>query len=186
MVKARRRRGSIAHFAQQGIADALGVHPISTRPKQNSFGDVLTTHEALVPFVKKQQKKAEKVSPEDLLDEQLRLLAPLGFPKHVRQLMFAKQEIGRQWKFDFAWPEYKLAAEVDGLVVMRDKYSGELVVKGRHATIDGFREDCVKGNTAIMLGWQVLHFEQSMVTSKNEARDTIVSVLQAKGWRRTQ
>jgi very-short-patch-repair endonuclease len=156
---------------------------VRARQIQQSFGDVLTTHEALVPFVKKQQKKEDKKTPEEILEDQLLLLAPLGFPKFVRQLMFAKQELGRQWKFDFAFLEYRLAIEVDGLVVMRDKHSGELVVKGRHATITGMREDFIKGNAAIYLGWSVLHYEQSQVKN-GEARDEIVRHLQRRGWKR--
>lgn len=84
-------------------------------------------------------------------------------PEHEREYRFA-QEIGRQWRFDFAWPLHKLALEIEGLVVMR--IGGEMVCKGRHASITGFKEDCEKYAWAIVLGWRVLRFEQSQVRDK--------------------
>lgn len=49
----------------------------------------------------------------------------------------------RLWRFDFAFPSVKLAAEVDGK---------------HHRTHRGQSNDCEKGNTAVLLGWRVLHF----------------------------
>jgi len=46
--------------------------------------------------------------------------------------------------FDFAWQDAGVAVEIDGF--------------GRHMTYAGFRADCRKGNTALVLGWRVLHF----------------------------
>ena len=80
-----------------------------------------------------------------------------------RELLFA-QSIGRRWRFDFAWPSHKLAVEIEGLVVMR--INGELVCKGRHASISGFKEDCEKYAWATVLGWRVMRFEQSQVKDK--------------------
>ncbi|HYE70670.1 MAG TPA: hypothetical protein VD932_04015 [Aquabacterium sp.] len=106
-------------------------------------------------------------------------------PQFVRQLRFA-QRIGRQWQFDFAFPRFMLAAEVEGLVVRQlwDKPVGGKrvqVVYGRHATISGFLEDCVKYNTAAMLGWTVLRFGQQQVKS-GEAIEMTMNVLAARGW----
>lgn len=53
----------------------------------------------------------------------------------------------RKWRFDFAWPQRKVALEVDGGV-----HSG-----GRHTRGTGFTEDIEKRNAAIILGWRVLH-----------------------------
>lgn len=74
--------------------------------------------------------------------------------------------IGREWRLDFAWPEWMLAVEIEGLVVRR--IGGMLITTGRHVSAEGFREDCVKYASAAILGWTVLRFEQSMVT-KGEA-----------------
>ena len=52
----------------------------------------------------------------------------------------------QDWRFDFAWPEKKIAVEIDGGQWM----SGG----GRHNT-DG---DRLKLNTAAVLGWRVIRF----------------------------
>jgi len=86
-----------------------------------------------------------------------------GLPEPEREFVFAA-ELGRRWRFDFAWPDRMIALEIEGLVVM--KVGGELVVKGRHASIKGFKDDCEKYAWAACLGWRVLRFEQSQVKSK--------------------
>lgn len=54
----------------------------------------------------------------------------------------------RYWRFDFAWPEFKVAVEIEGGVW----------VKGRHNRGAGFIEDCHKYNEAARMGWTVLRF----------------------------
>ena len=61
----------------------------------------------------------------------------------------------RRWRFDFAWPDLKLAAEVEG-----GTWSG-----GRHTTGKGFEQDCQKYNAACELGWTVLRGTTTMVKS---------------------
>lgn len=73
----------------------------------------------------------------------------------------------RKWRFDFAWPDVKLALEVEG---------GTAAGKGRHSHGDGFVRDCQKYNAAALLGWRVLRFTTSMVKS-GEAIDTIRAAL---------
>ncbi|HEU4627204.1 MAG TPA: hypothetical protein VFS52_20755 [Steroidobacteraceae bacterium] len=101
-------------------------------------------------------------------------------PAFVTEHRFAKER-GRQFRFDFCWPEYRVAVELDGLVVR--KIGRETVTMGRHATITGMRQDMVKGNLACELGWFVLHFEQGMVKS-GAAIDTTLAVLYARGFTR--
>lgn len=55
----------------------------------------------------------------------------------------------RKWRFDFAWPEQKVAVEVDGGV-----FSG-----GRHTRGMGFIRDCEKLNMACEMGWKVLRYQ---------------------------
>ena len=64
-------------------------------------------------------------------------------------------DAGRLWRFDFAWPALKLAAECEG-----GTYSG-----GRHTTGAGFEKDAEKYNTAAVQGWTVLRFTQRQITS---------------------
>lgn len=54
----------------------------------------------------------------------------------------------RFWRFDFAFPERKVAVEIEGGV-----YNG-----GRHTRGSGFVADCEKYNRAATLGWRVLRF----------------------------
>jgi very-short-patch-repair endonuclease len=119
-----------------------------------------------------------KLAPEELFAEQLSGLPAL---KVARQYRFAAH-IGRNWRFDFAFPEYHLAVEIDGVNVRR--IGGELIVQGRHATITGIRGDHEKINTAIQLGWSVLRFLQSDVKPRHAISFTLL-VLQTRGWNRT-
>jgi len=59
----------------------------------------------------------------------------------------------RKWRFDFAWPKYKIAVEVEG-----GNYS-----QGRHTRGKGFTNDCEKYNSALQLGWKVLRFTGEML-----------------------
>lgn len=52
----------------------------------------------------------------------------------------------RRWRFDYAWPDYKMALEVEGGVWIR----------GRHNRASGFLKDMEKYNAAAVLGWRIL------------------------------
>jgi very-short-patch-repair endonuclease len=54
----------------------------------------------------------------------------------------------RRWRFDIAWPDLKVAVEVEGGVFVR----------GRHNRPTGFINDCEKYNAAAVMGWRVLRF----------------------------
>lgn len=106
-------------------------------------------------------------------------------PAFARNFRFAKailhEETGkpRQWALDFAWPEYRVALEIEGLVFR--KIGGELVATGRHVHPDGFREDCIKYAHAQILGWSLLRFDPQQVT-KGIAIRYVMDLLAAKGW----
>ena len=82
----------------------------------------------------------------------------------VREYVFASP---RKWAFDFAWPDQKIAVEIDG---------GTAFGKSRHSYGKGFEEDCRKYNAAALLGWRVLRLTTAMVNS-GEAIDTIREAL---------
>ncbi len=84
---------------------------------------------------------------EDLLEMHIQMA---GLPKPAREFRFHPR---RRWRFDFAWPLYKIAVEVDGGIYCR----------GRHVRGPGFERDAEKGNEAVMAGWRVLHFTPRMV-----------------------
>jgi len=53
----------------------------------------------------------------------------------------------RKWRFDFAWPELKIALEIEG---------GGWVY-GRHNRPQGHENDCEKYSEAAVLGWRIIH-----------------------------
>src|SRR5512138_3872676 len=86
---------------------------------------------------------------EDLLERHIRLT---GLPAPAREYRFHPR---RRWRFDFAWPLYKVAVEVDGGIYCR----------GRHVRGSGFEKDAEKRNAAVLAGWRVLHFTSRHVKS---------------------
>ena len=81
-----------------------------------------------------------------------------GLPVPARECRFHPQ---RRWRFDFAWPLYKVAVEVDG----------EIHCRGRHVRGAGFERDAEKGNAAVMAGWRVLHFTPKHIRSGQAVRE---------------
>jgi very-short-patch-repair endonuclease len=71
-------------------------------------------------------------------------------PGYTKELEFHPK---RKWRFDFAWPERMIAAEVEG-----GTWSG-----GRHTRGKGYAEDCKKYNQAQYLGWKVYRFTSDQV-----------------------
>lgn len=71
----------------------------------------------------------------------------------------------RKWRLDFAWPDRKLAVEIEGGV-----WTG-----GRHTRPQGFIEDCRKYNALSLAGWRLLRFSGEMVRS-GEAIDLVEEV----------
>ena len=74
-----------------------------------------------------------------------------GLPGPVSEYRFAPK---RRFRFDFAWPERKLAVEVEG---------GTWMSNGRHTTGKGFAGDCEKYNLAAELGWTVLRYTAAQI-----------------------
>lgn len=59
----------------------------------------------------------------------------------------------RRWRFDLAWPSYKIALEIDGGVY----------TLGRHTRGKGFEADCRKMNSAAASGWTVFRVTTMML-----------------------
>ena len=73
-----------------------------------------------------------------------------GLPESIKEYQFHKT---RKWAFDYAWPDIKLAFELEG----------GAFVRGRHTRPKGFTEDIVKYNEAQLLGWVVLRATSAQV-----------------------
>lgn len=63
-----------------------------------------------------------------------------------REYRFAAPD--RQWRFDFCWPAFRVAVEIDG----------GIFVGGGHNRGLQFTQNCEKLNAAVMRGWRVLRF----------------------------
>ncbi len=102
---------------------------------------------AQAPAPAARPRKAVKVpKAESPLVARLRLQIRVeGLPEPRTELEFHPS---REWRLDLAWPDRMLAVEVDGGVWTR----------GRHLRPKGYIEDCVKLNSALLLGWRVLRF----------------------------
>ena len=87
-------------------------------------------------------------------------------PEPVREHVFAKP---RRWRFDFAWPSFKLAVEVEGAIF----------VGGRHNRALGMMADMEKYNAAALLGWKVLRVAGPHVKS-GEALEWIEVALERR------
>ena len=136
---------------------------------------------------KEKREKSVGESKEDVFAFQCRANK---LPPFVRGYRFA-QVLKRQWSFDFCFHvlkgdlsprEIRLAVELEGFTMMRDKATGEWHMGGRHASVAGFKEDCVKYNTAALLGWTVLRFPHTEV-AKGTAVQMTMRVLHRMGYR---
>ena len=78
----------------------------------------------------------------------------------------------RKWRFDLAWPESKVAVEIDGGNRMAKIINGRPIAVGPH-TQDA---DMCKLNEAAILGWRVLRFSPAQVKS-GEAISAIERIL---------
>lgn len=86
-----------------------------------------------------------------------------GIPRPVEEYKFHPD---RRWRFDAAWPDAKVALEVEGGV-----WTG-----GRHTSSAGFLKDIEKYNAAARLGWRVLRCTPKTLLTL----DTVEAVKEAR------
>ena len=68
----------------------------------------------------------------------------------------------RKWRFDFYWPDHKVACEVEGGTWGRGK--------SRHTTGSGFHKDCEKYNEAALMGICVLRVDSKHIKDGDALR----------------
>lgn len=71
------------------------------------------------------------------------------YPEAVPEFRFHPT---RRWRFDFAWPEKKIALE----------YEGGSFVGGRHTRGAGYERDAEKYSVAAIMGWCVIRTTAAM------------------------
>lgn len=101
------------------------------------------------------------IAPRSLLENAARTTMKwAGIPEPVEEYRFHPK---RKWRFDFAWPDQKVALETEGGTWQR----------GRHVQPVGFEADCEKYSTAAAMGWAVIR-----VTGKQINSGLMVSLLE--------
>lgn len=80
----------------------------------------------------------------------------LGVPVPVAEHKFHPT---RKWRFDWAWPDRRIALEVEGGVWTR----------GRHTRGAGYVKDMEKYSEAAVLGWRILRCTPQDVDNGNAA-----------------
>ena len=93
----------------------------------------------------------------------------------VKELRFA---LPRQWRFDYAWPKEKVAIEIEGILPGQG---------GRHQRVSGFLQDCLKYESAMMLGWMVYRVPGPWVATpashiwRREVMQNLHTILKLRG-----
>jgi hypothetical protein len=77
------------------------------------------------------------------------MLGPLPGVELATEFVFHPD---RKWRFDFAFPPFRVAVEIDG------RARGNPDAAGRHQTVDGVRRDLEKHRAAVLRGWRVLRY----------------------------
>lgn len=61
--------------------------------------------------------------------------------------------LNRKWRFDFAYPDKKIAIEIEG----------GIWIQGRHSRGKGMLTDMEKYNWAVINGWKILRYAQNNI-----------------------
>lgn len=87
----------------------------------------------------------------------------------------------REWRFDVAWPDQKVAIEIQGGTYSR--------VRGAHSRPRGQSRDFEKINAAQLAGWRVIQFDAKALSAKriNDSVDLVKAILglatrKEQGW----
>lgn len=84
-------------------------------------------------------------------------------PRFEREYRFAPP---RRWRIDFAFPDVKLAVEIEG----------GIWIKGGHTRGSGFMKNVEKYNALALLGWRLLRFTPEQVENTKYLGDTLKTI----------
>lgn len=120
------------------------------------------------------QWQAELRKPQPTPQEPSQLVAELVQQLYAADLVPVVTELRfhpeRKWRFDLAWPDFKVAVEVHGGI-----HSG-----GRHTRGAGFERDREKMNEAALMGWLVLEVTDKQIRS-GQALAWVERALEVRG-----
>ncbi|MEN3051332.1 MAG: DUF559 domain-containing protein [Candidatus Methanosuratincola petrocarbonis] len=108
--------------------------------------------------------KAKEEENPNLASEWRILEKAFHLPPGIPEYKFALDK-GRLFRFDFAWPEKKVAVELEG----------GTWIGGRHVRPEGFERDLEKYNLATALGWRVFRFSSDMLKKDPESCASLVA-----------
>ena len=111
-------------------------------------------------------RKARKMPKESSGEREFALqLTGLGprIPTPAREYEFAKQQLGRKWRFDFAWPDIEVLLPGEG--GHRARRLAVEIESSVHRTKERFAGDVTKYNVAQAMGWLVLRFTKREINS---------------------
>lgn len=117
--------------------------------------DLKFTVQAGNPDLNAKVKTSESSTKDDMELILMALEKSKAIPKYTKEFRFSD----RKYRFDYAFPEYKLAIEYEGLISE----------KSGHTTLKGYTKDCDKYNSATLLGWKILRY--TALNYRNIAQD---------------
>lgn len=88
----------------------------------------------------------------DLEEHLCYVIHAAGLPAPVRQY---RAIMPRRWKWDLAWPDYRILLEVDGAIW----------IQGRHTRGPGVEADAEKQSAAAAAGWRTMRVTKGLITS---------------------
>jgi very-short-patch-repair endonuclease len=97
-----------------------------------------------------------------------------GIPIPVRELVFHPT---RKWRFDYAWPDLKIAVEIEGGIWMNGR--------GAHSRPSNIERDMQKQNAGGLLGWRIFRFTPRQLKT-GEVQEFMKTVFQRMGQRTGQ
>lgn len=102
-----------------------------------------------------------------------------GFPCPQPEYRFA---LPRKFAFDFAWPERRLALEIEGAIFGMGKPCPfcKRRQQGGHTSVEGLKRDILKYNLAAERGWRLLRFTPEMI-AKGKAFPVLERILRKDG-----
>jgi len=128
-----------------------GVNPAGSRladAKQRLGGTAPQERERLASLDRARRFAGEPADPF------ARLCWKYGLPIPAPEFQFHPS---RRWRFDYAWPDHKLALEVEGGIWRKGG--------GAHSHPLNIERDCEKYSEAALLGWRILRAAPEMLYS---------------------